>query len=96
MMTIVCSGHMAQCRLHTIMLLYCFVCTGPALAACTKDYCSSSWPWGIYSCNYIYSFNRGTHAFVFLHLFSSVAFLFYEIDYLKLDTTSDGISCNFM
>ncbi|KAG5529085.1 hypothetical protein RHGRI_029674 [Rhododendron griersonianum] len=35
---------------------------GPAMAACSKDYSSSSWPWGIYYCNHQYSFNRGTQS----------------------------------
>ncbi|KAG5528369.1 hypothetical protein RHGRI_029142 [Rhododendron griersonianum] len=37
---------------------------GPAMAACSKDYNSSSWPWGIYYCNHQFSLHRPVYSYL--------------------------------
>lgn len=67
-----------------LMLLFYFLAEGPAVAPCTKDYCTSSWTWSIYSCNNIYSSNRGSPIIKFLSLYSQMIFIF--LNWLFWDT----------
>lgn len=50
-------------------LLVLLLCKGSAVAPCSKDHCTSSWPWGIYSCYNIYSFNRGIPRFLIVKIY---------------------------
>lgn len=78
-----------------LMLLFYFLAEGPAVAPCTKDYCTSSWTWSIYSCNNIYSSNRGSPIIKFLFIFSN-DFYFLKLivlRYISLSKDSFEILC---
>lgn len=46
-------------KLHCVAFSF-LVCKGSAMEPCSKNHCSSFRSWGVYSCDYIYSVNRGT------------------------------------